>query len=470
MSLPSVTPRITHTGNGVTTVFAVPFRFDDSDELQVTSILISTGAGTVLSPALYTVAGEGDPTGGTVTYLDGGSPLSALRQLRIERVVGFTQDLVITREGVFDPTTFENQLDRIVMMVQQGQADLALAVSGDTITTITGEVSGPSSAVNERVAVFDGTTGRLLKDGGLTLAQLALASSVNTFVDADGVNNFTALNTFNDDTLFSGQVQSVETVVPDIGDTFTPNFNDGPDFSITQTSAASLTIVNAANVPAAAGRGYISISNTSGATQTIIWGANYVTTTDDSLVTSIKNGQELIYRYWTQASVLHLTLDNQPRLLTLTAEQATTSGTFKDFTGIPAGTKRITLMLDNVSTNGASGLLVQIGDAGGLETSGYISGTLEPAVLYGGSTAGFILTSAQVAATLYSGTITINLQDASNTWVSSSIIHEQSSNIHVGAGTKTLSAELDRVRITTVSGVDLFDAGSVNISYEGGLN
>jgi len=34
------------------------------------------------------------------------------------------------------------------------------------------------------------------------------------------------------------------------------------------------------------------------------------------------------------------------------------------------------------------------------------------------------------------------------------------------AGSKTLSAQLDRIRITTVNGTDTFDAGSINIMYE----
>jgi hypothetical protein len=35
------------------------------------------------------------------------------------------------------------------------------------------------------------------------------------------------------------------------------------------------------------------------------------------------------------------------------------------------------------------------------------------------------------------------------------------------AGSATLSGTLDRVRITTVNGTDTFDAGSINILYEG---
>lgn len=38
--------------------------------------------------------------------------------------------------------------------------------------TGTGDVIGPASSVNDRIAVFDGTTGKLLKDGGSTIATI----------------------------------------------------------------------------------------------------------------------------------------------------------------------------------------------------------------------------------------------------------------------------------------------------------
>lgn len=40
----------------------------------------------------------------------------------------------------------------------------------------TGDVVGPASAVNNRIAVFDGTTGKLLKDGGSTIAEIVAGS------------------------------------------------------------------------------------------------------------------------------------------------------------------------------------------------------------------------------------------------------------------------------------------------------
>lgn len=144
----------------------------------------------------------------------------------------------------------------------------------------------------------------------------------------------------------------------------------------------------------------------------------------------------------------------------------TTSGTNADFTGIPAGVKQITVNFNGVSTNGTSNFLVQLGDSGGIENTGYTSAASRSSS-YTNSTAGFVLTQTGDASVTHSGSVTISLQDsASNTWCSMGIIMRTSDfNIHHSAGAKALSAVLDRVRVTTVSG-DTFDAGSINISYE----
>src|SRR3990172_6259162 len=87
--------------------------------------------------------------------------------------------------------------------------------------------------------------------------------------------------------------------------------------------------------------------------------------------------------------------------ITAMTAQATTSGTSFDFTGIPGGTKRITVMLDRVSLSGTDALLVQIGDSGGIETTGYISSGLLDAAGGGSiiatSTAGFVSCAANAA-------------------------------------------------------------------------
>lgn len=149
--------------------------------------------------------------------------------------------------------------------------------------------------------------------------------------------------------------------------------------------------------------------------------------------------------------------------ITLGTAQATTSGTTIDFTSIPAGTKRITVMFKGVSTNGTSPLLIQIGDSGGVETSSYVS-SVGDYVASNTSTAGFILVTAAVAADTYHGAVTLTLENAAAfSWVSTGNL--ASSVLNTSAGSKSLSAELDRVRITAVNGTDAFDAGEINIAY-----
>jgi len=145
---------------------------------------------------------------------------------------------------------------------------------------------------------------------------------------------------------------------------------------------------------------------------------------------------------------------------------ATTSGTSIDFTSIPAGTKRITLMFSGVSTNGTSGLLVQIGDSGGVETTGYSSSSSTGSA--GTSSTSGMMIYALYAAGTPSGTFVLARLNASTfTWVGSHAFGAPGTNVNIiGGGSKSLSAELDRIRLTTVNGTDVFDAGSVNILYE----
>jgi hypothetical protein len=126
-------------------------------------------------------------------------------------------------------------------------------------------------------------------------------------------------------------------------------------------------------------------------------------------------------------------------------------------------------MFNGVSTNGTSSFLIQLGDSGGVETTGYLGCGLY--ISTGGSTSAFttgfgINTFAQ-ATTLY-GSMTISLVDSStNTWAEQGNFSSPIGLIGCySSGAKPLSATLDRVRVTTVNGTDTFDAGSINILYE----
>lgn len=149
---------------------------------------------------------------------------------------------------------------------------------------------------------------------------------------------------------------------------------------------------------------------------------------------------------------------------------ASTSGTSIDFTSIPAGVKRITVMFSGVSTNGTSNPQIQLGDSGGVETSGYncvtsyISGSTPGSNSF---SSGFGM-NGNASSYVYHGALIISLLDSStNLWAAiGNVATSDSTRIFHIAGTKALSATLDRVRITTVNGTDTFDAGSINILYE----
>ena len=146
---------------------------------------------------------------------------------------------------------------------------------------------------------------------------------------------------------------------------------------------------------------------------------------------------------------------------------ASTSGTAIDFTSIPSWVKRVTVMFSAVSTNGSSNLQIQIG-AGSVTTSGYTSSAWTANTSNSGTvTTGYILTATNAAATTFYGNITIS-SFGSNTWIESHSLGGSTSGYNsVGGGTIALGGTLDRIRITTVNGTDTFDAGSINILYEG---
>lgn len=142
--------------------------------------------------------------------------------------------------------------------------------------------------------------------------------------------------------------------------------------------------------------------------------------------------------------------------------QASTSGTSIDFT-VTAGAKQVVIAFKGVSTNGTSALLMQLGDSGGVETSGYVSATQD----YGSaatSTAGFILNNASVAAENYNGAVALSIENAAAfSWVGSGTL--ASSLVNSSAGSKSLSAELTTIRITTANGTDAFDGGEIGGYY-----
>ena len=163
-----------------------------------------------------------------------------------------------------------------------------------------------------------------------------------------------------------------------------------------------------------------------------------------------------------------LSFADRGRMVLETAKSAT--GTFVDFTSIPSWVKRVTVMMNGVSTNGTSSYLVQIG-SGSFTTSGYLSNhnyvnNSANSCTGTSSTQGFLVANDVGAATVYGGICTLATL-GSNAWAASGTMNRGSGSGGFFAGTVTLSGTLDRVRITTVNGTDTFDAGTINLLLEG---
>jgi hypothetical protein len=173
------------------------------------------------------------------------------------------------------------------------------------------------------------------------------------------------------------------------------------------------------------------------------------------------NGQ--FYGTDSNASRAQLQRITQGTAVTLTTQ------TNVDFTSLPAWVKKITVLFNGVSVNLSSIIQVQLGTGSTTyTTSGYLGGGWFANTTNASLTTGIsvITSGAGAGARTVYGTMTIaNL--TGNTWVASTTAYDNNGSALVAGSSIALAAVLTAVRITTVNGTDVFDAGTVNILYEG---
>lgn len=166
------------------------------------------------------------------------------------------------------------------------------------------------------------------------------------------------------------------------------------------------------------------------------------------------------------ASVTHEGQYGTPRPL-VTKAAASTSGTSVDFTNIPPWASRITLNLIGCSSLSTNIHRVIIGDSGGTETSGYTGGVVRLTAAATGQadySTGFAFSDDGAAARTYTGTIVLERASGDGlTWNCHGNL-ASSGGVYVMAGSKTLTAALDRLSYT--AGGDTFDAGSIQMTIE----
>lgn len=150
---------------------------------------------------------------------------------------------------------------------------------------------------------------------------------------------------------------------------------------------------------------------------------------------------------------------------------------FVDFTGLPSGIKKLTVIIRGASTDGTAIPVVRIGAQSSVAILFY-QGT-QMAIVSGGNpgstanTTGIILNNSNTAANVYNGTVEFTALGSNYTWAYSAQMGlSDSTRLMINNGTIALgdyyvgAAELSNVRLTTIGGTGTYDAGTINIVYQ----
>ena len=144
MSVNSLTNKVIYVGDGVSTTFPFSFKVYLASDLVVQTLLIATGAVTTLTLGVnYTVSLTGAaPSTGNVIL---GVALPITKKLIITRTLPLTQLIVLSDNEGTPAATFEEGYDRLTMIAQQLQEQLARAIIQDPTQSVSLIFPGPSS-------------------------------------------------------------------------------------------------------------------------------------------------------------------------------------------------------------------------------------------------------------------------------------------------------------------------------------
>jgi hypothetical protein len=140
---------------------------------------------------------------------------------------------------------------------------------------------------------------------------------------------------------------------------------------------------------------------------------------------------------------------------------------------LPSTVTEVELMLFGVSLSGSSTPCLQLGDAGGYETSGYLAGAGQDTSAGGNEitdTASLPLFGQGLAASEGIYGVVRLVRDTSlgfgRRWFITGTLYDGTQNVSYVAGMKATSDTLTSIQIKSKNGTDTFDGGSVSIRYK----
>lgn len=426
MTLTNLVNSVIRIGDGVQTVFTFPFSAVRAADILVDLVGV-TGLRTPMNPLHYVVT-VGDTSGSVLIAAPNIVP--NLQKIYIYRKTAATQETDISRQTSYDPVVVGAVWDKLTMLIQDALTEIALAVR-----------VGPENDPDAILTLLDSSVASAAQDAAdaeaAAIAAAASAVAAATFNPAlylTKADNLAGLNNV-DTSLTSGL--GFSTYMKDL-----------------RSTASKAALQTALDLLGLAYKSSVLFTDVNGAAVRLS-SEGYATPTDTEFATTA----------WVEGFL-------RSAKITLGTSVATTAGTAIDFTGVPSWARRVTIFLDGVSTSGADPLMLRIG-AGAIETTSYNgagAGVSDGGgVSVNAGTTGFLLeyagTGLTAAATRFGGYRLERM--TGNTWViSGNSANVGNSKMGLSGGSKALSGDLDRLRLTTSGGTHTFDAGAVNITWE----
>ena len=174
MPVTEQTPINSSTGNGVTTVF--PYTFLILDEADI-AVYVDDVLQTLTTD--YTVSGVDNPSGGNVTFVSApgsGTTVVRLREMAYARTTDYQEN------GDLEAATLDADLDAMVMLVQQLNAEFVRALKLPKGTTTNQELSGTAADRANKYLAFD-SSGNLTMTSSVDPGTLTVSAFMETVLD-----------------------------------------------------------------------------------------------------------------------------------------------------------------------------------------------------------------------------------------------------------------------------------------------